>query len=458
MIDPVKPEDVIEVLTSVDTWETGFVLTKPRETDARFEVITAGLAGLVYRRMGDEGRSWRRRTPAASAVERVRALEGVAEAGRLAAQQRDPDGTAVCPLCGCATDICDEWPTACFGANFRAAYRVLDALPAPAPGGPGEKPRVYVRSGVAFCESCGTAMGDAREFPGAPERPAYADLQAASGGPGERTTCPVCGGRGVYLLDEAGVTKCPRCPAPAAAPGQTGEVERGTELCVSCGYNGGESRLLFHCCHCGVPICPAGSCAEKHQSGPSCKRCKRCKRGPCDLCLHGLCGECNVIDPGVTCPGPKAAAPPTPEPTQPAPSRQAQLFYLMCKSERGHGDTVLWWKPDSRGYTTVLDKAGKYTAEEAASKWPPLVAAIPCEEAEALAVRVVPLAGELERLFLDLSPKHHRLAQPTQPAPGDAAPCPSAGCMVPPGQHRPGHIHEHGRPPAPGDADGREKP
>jgi len=37
----------------------------------------------------------------------------------------------------------------------------------------------------------------------------------APGGPGKQATCPVCGGRGVYLLDEAGVTKCPRCPPPS---------------------------------------------------------------------------------------------------------------------------------------------------------------------------------------------------------------------------------------------------
>lgn len=28
---------------------------------------------------------------------------------------------------------------------------------------------------------------------------------------------------------------------------------------------------------------------------------------------------------------------------------------------------VVWWKPDSKGYTVCVDKAGRYTAEEAAS-------------------------------------------------------------------------------------------
>lgn len=32
-----------------------------------------------------------------------------------------------------------------------------------------------------------------------------------------------------------------------------------------------------------------------------------------------------------------------------------------------HDEHVCWWKPDSRGYTICIDKAGRYSAAEAAS-------------------------------------------------------------------------------------------
>lgn len=31
-----------------------------------------------------------------------------------------------------------------------------------------------------------------------------------------------------------------------------------------------------------------------------------------------------------------------------------------------HHEHVTWWKPDSRGYTICIDKAGRYTADDAA--------------------------------------------------------------------------------------------
>lgn len=38
-----------------------------------------------------------------------------------------------------------------------------------------------------------------------------------------------------------------------------------------------------------------------------------------------------------------------------------RLYYI----QNGYvGNAVLWWAVDSRGYTTEIDKAGKYTHEE----------------------------------------------------------------------------------------------
>jgi hypothetical protein len=42
------------------------------------------------------------------------------------------------------------------------------------------------------------------------------------------------------------------------------------------------------------------------------------------------------------------------------------LFYIQCISNYAY-DYILWWKPDSKGYTHDLNKAGLYTAEEAQS-------------------------------------------------------------------------------------------
>lgn len=43
-----------------------------------------------------------------------------------------------------------------------------------------------------------------------------------------------------------------------------------------------------------------------------------------------------------------------------------ELFYVQ--DARSYvGNSVVWWCPDSRGYTINLDKAGKYTAKEVAT-------------------------------------------------------------------------------------------
>lgn len=33
--------------------------------------------------------------------------------------------------------------------------------------------------------------------------------------------------------------------------------------------------------------------------------------------------------------------------------------------EHTHGDTITWWKPNSRGYTVDLEQAGEYSKEQA---------------------------------------------------------------------------------------------
>lgn len=38
-------------------------------------------------------------------------------------------------------------------------------------------------------------------------------------------------------------------------------------------------------------------------------------------------------------------------------------FYIMDTTATG--ELILWWRPNRRGYTTLLDEAGVYSAEEA---------------------------------------------------------------------------------------------
>jgi hypothetical protein len=68
----------------------------------------------------------------------------------------------------------------------------------------------------------------------------------------------------------------------------------------------------------------------------------------------------------------------------------AGLLYIATLKEEGHGETILWWRPRGAGYTTRLDEAGQYTAEEArAAAHERSNVALPCAEVDALAVRVV---------------------------------------------------------------------
>ena len=71
---------------------------------------------------------------------------------------------------------------------------------------------------------------------------------------------------------------------------------------------------------------------------------------------------------------------------------QEQLFYIQCTEEFGREGSVLWWKPNSRGYTLELNEAGLYTKEQAESICkvrPPVERAIPREIAQAAAASKV---------------------------------------------------------------------
>lgn len=65
-------------------------------------------------------------------------------------------------------------------------------------------------------------------------------------------------------------------------------------------------------------------------------------------------------------------------------------FYIVSLAERGHGDVLLFWKPDAAGYTTDVDRAGRYTAAEACRcECDGKAKAVPCREVETRAMRVV---------------------------------------------------------------------
>lgn len=78
-------------------------------------------------------------------------------------------------------------------------------------------------------------------------------------------------------------------------------------------------------------------------------------------------------------------------------------YYILCLKELGaYRQVLLWWRPNNRGYTISLDKAGRYTEEEVQAH--PLyysngesTLAIPCDEADRLAQRMVDV-GHLHEL------------------------------------------------------------
>jgi hypothetical protein len=68
------------------------------------------------------------------------------------------------------------------------------------------------------------------------------------------------------------------------------------------------------------------------------------------------------------------------------------MNYFICSVPRTQScDEIVWWKANGSGYTTVLEKAGRYSENEL--KTIPaqcLNVPIPCDVVEVQAVRVVP--------------------------------------------------------------------
>jgi hypothetical protein len=43
-----------------------------------------------------------------------------------------------------------------------------------------------------------------------------------------------------------------------------------------------------------------------------------------------------------------------------------ELYYIQSLERGAWGNDAVWWRPESKGYTSHIDEAGKYTAEECA--------------------------------------------------------------------------------------------
>ncbi|MBX6393487.1 MAG: hypothetical protein IRY96_08425 [Burkholderiales bacterium] len=70
-------------------------------------------------------------------------------------------------------------------------------------------------------------------------------------------------------------------------------------------------------------------------------------------------------------------------------------FYILSLKWSPIDNRLVWWRPNSCGYTTELESAGRYTAEEIEARRSyydngDSTLAVPCKIAEALAVRIVP--------------------------------------------------------------------
>lgn len=87
----------------------------------------------------------------------------------------------------------------------------------------------------------------------------------------------------------------------------------------------------------------------------------------------------------------------------------APLYYLLSEKWT-QGDYITWWRADSRGYTRRLADAGKYTREEARRIAHYSVIPVRCEEAEALAVRVVALDDD-SRKWLRVAVRWKRMLE-----------------------------------------------
>ena len=79
---------------------------------------------------------------------------------------------------------------------------------------------------------------------------------------------------------------------------------------------------------------------------------------------------------------------------------EGQGFYVLCLKERRTRPDLLWWKPARAGYTTSLEAAGVYTADEAYEicRSPDDCAAIP--EATALYLRWAAVTDQIVEAML----------------------------------------------------------
>ena len=64
----------------------------------------------------------------------------------------------------------------------------------------------------------------------------------------------------------------------------------------------------------------------------------------------------------------------------------AEFLIAHIGHTQKHNQHIVWWKPDSKGYSICIDKAGRYSEEEATSicQWGECIA-VPVSAAESLA-------------------------------------------------------------------------
>lgn len=67
----------------------------------------------------------------------------------------------------------------------------------------------------------------------------------------------------------------------------------------------------------------------------------------------------------------------------------SNLFYILCLERGQWGNEAVWWGPDQRGYFADLNRAGKYSEDEAHRIATPDDIPIPCDVVEGNAHRSV---------------------------------------------------------------------
>lgn len=80
-----------------------------------------------------------------------------------------------------------------------------------------------------------------------------------------------------------------------------------------------------------------------------------------------------------------------------------RMFYILSLKWTRREDCITWWRPESSGYTWLLEQAGKYTEDDVLRRAGYLndgesTMAVPCEVAEQFASRVV-LQGSSDALL-----------------------------------------------------------